>query len=322
MTVTRPTSTESGRAGSADFQAILSRIADASETIDRERQMPEDLIDAMVEQGLFRLLVPRSVGGGEIDFLDYLAMAQAVAAADGSMGWCFSQNNILGTMASLMPESLAQEIWSDPRSILCNGPPQHTDIVEMDGGYSLTGRWNFSSGSRHATWAVAAARVGGVGTLTLLFPKEKAVFIDTWQVSGLRGTGSFSFEVKDLFVPKGHTFIESRDPHEGGPLYLIPRSLFFGASFGSVALGVARSALDAAIEVATRKTPQEQTLLRDQQSIQRAIGRAEALWGAAHAFLMEKAALLWRSAVELGSLSLEDRIPLRLAGHPCHQTGC
>ena len=85
--------------------------------------------------------------------------------------------------------------------------------------------------------------------------------------------------MKDLFVPKGHTFIESRDPHEGGPLYLIPRSLFFGASFGSVALGVARSALDAAIEVATRKTPQEQTLLRDQQSIQRAIGRAEALWG-------------------------------------------
>ena len=86
MTVTRPTSTESGRAGSADFQAILSRIADASETIDRERQMPEDLIDAMVEQGLFRLLVPRSVGGGETDFLDYLAMAQAVAAADGKHG--------------------------------------------------------------------------------------------------------------------------------------------------------------------------------------------------------------------------------------------
>ena len=316
MTVTKPTSTESGGAGegAANLQAILSRIADASETIDRERQIPPDLIDAMVDQGLFRLLVPRSVGGGEIDFLDYLALAQAVAAADGSTGWCFSQNNILGTMASLMPESLAREIWSDSRAILCNGPPQHTDIVEVEGGYSLTGRWNFSSGSRHATWAVAAARVGGVGTLTLLFPKEEAVFIDTWQVNGLRGTGSFSFEVKDLFVPKGHTFIESRDPHESGPLYLIPRSLFFGASFGSVALGVARSALDAAIEVATKKTPQEQTLLRDQPSIQRDIGRAEALWGAAHAFLMEKAGLLWRSAVELGSLSLEDRIPLRLAG--------
>ncbi len=316
MTVTKPTSTESGGAGegAANLQAILSRIADASETIDRERQIPPDLIDAMVDQGLFRLLVPRSVGGGEIDFVDYLALAQAVAAADGSTGWCFSQNNILGTMASLMPESLAREIWSDSRAILCNGPPQHTDIVEVEGGYSLTGRWNFSSGSRHATWAVAAARVGGVGTLTLLFPKEEAVFIDTWQVNGLRGTGSFSFEVKDLFVPKGHTFIESRDPHESGPLYLIPRSLFFGASFGSVALGVARSALDAAIEVATKKTPQEQTLLRDQPSIQRDIGRAEALWGAAHAFLMEKAGLLWRSAVELGSLSLEDRIPLRLAG--------
>ena len=78
MTVTRPTSTEdilSGE-GRADFEDIVTRIADASAIIDREREIPQELIDAMVEQGLFRLLVPRSVGGGEIDYLDYLSMGR------------------------------------------------------------------------------------------------------------------------------------------------------------------------------------------------------------------------------------------------------
>ena len=80
---------------SANFQAVLSRIADAGDSIERDRQIPQDVIDAMVDLGLFRLLVPRSVGGLEIDYLDYLAIVQAVASADGSTAWCFNQNNIL-----------------------------------------------------------------------------------------------------------------------------------------------------------------------------------------------------------------------------------
>ena len=316
MTVTRSSDATHGQTGKADadFQAILARIADAADAIERERRVPQPLIDAMVDRGLFRLLVPRSVGGGEVDFLDYLSMTQAIAAADGSTAWCFNQNNVLGTMAALMPASLAEEIWSDPRAILCNGPPQHAEITPVDGGYSVTGRWNFSSGSRHATWAVAVGRVGGTGTHTLLIPAEEVSFVDTWQVNGLRGTGSFSFETEDVFVPAGRSFVEAEAPREDGPLYLIPRSLFFGSGFGAVALGVARAGIDAAIETAVRKTPQEQALLRDQPSIQREIGRAEALWSAAHAYLMERAGQLWRSAVERGTLPLEERIQLRLAG--------
>ncbi len=298
---------------SAGFQAVLARIADAGDAIERERQIPQDVIDAMVDQGLFRLLVPRSVGGLEIDYLDYLAIVQAIATADGSTAWCFNQNNILGTMASLMPEALAQEIWSDSRSILCNGPPQHSAFTEVDGGYSVSGRWNFSSGSRHATWAVGLERVADPTALTVIIPKGEFTFIDTWQVNGLRGTGSFSFEAKDVFVPASRVYVEAKAPREGGPLYLIPRSLFFGSGFGCVALGVARSALDAAIEIATRKKPQEQTLLRDQPAIQRIIGQAEATWGAANAFLQEKAVKLWRKALDYHELPLEHRMELRLA---------
>lgn len=299
--------------GSPAFQRIVQRIAAASDAMERERRIPADVAGDMIDEGLFRLLVPRSLGGGEADYLDYLQMVRAISAADGSAGWCFNQNNILGTMASLMPRALAEEVWSDPRSVLCNGPPQFAQVREVEGGYSLTGRWNFSSGSPQANWAVAISRVADANTMTFIIPKEQVTFFDSWQVNGLRGTGSFSFETKDLFVPAERTYVEARTPNEPGPLYLIPRGLFFGSGFGNVALGVARSALDLAKEVALGKTPQEQTLLRDQPAVQSDVGRAEALWGAAAAFLTEKATRLWRSAVEEGCISMEERIELRLA---------
>ena len=301
------------RVGDDAFDAIVARIAAASDDIERERRLPEDLAADMIDEGLFRLLVPRSLGGGEADYLDYLDMVRAVAAADGSAGWCFNQNNILGTMASLMPRPLAEEVWSDPRAVLCNGPPQFAQVTEVEGGYSLTGRWNFSSGSPQANWAVAISRVADANTMTFIIPKEQVTFFDSWQVNGLRGTGSFSFETKDLFVPTSRSYVEARTPNKDGPLYLIPRGLFFGSGFGNVALGVARSALDLAKEAALRKTPQEQTLLRDQPAIQSDIGRAEALWGAASAFLNEKAITLWRRALNEGAVTMDDRVNLRLA---------
>ena len=128
----------------------------------------------MIDEGLFRLLVPRSLGGGEVDYLDYLAMVRAIAAADGSTGWCFNQNNILGTMASIMPRHLAEEVWSDPRAVLCNGPPQFAQVSEVEGGYSLTGRWNFSSGSPQANWAVAISRVADADTMTFIIPRSRS----------------------------------------------------------------------------------------------------------------------------------------------------
>ena len=310
-----PTSVQSDapRLGDPAFERIVERIAGATDEIERQRRIPADISDEMIDEGLYRLLVPRSLGGGEVDYLDYLAMVRAIAAADGSTAWCFNQNNILGTMASLMPRHLAEEIWSDPRAVLCNGPPEYADVTPADGGYRLSGRWRFSSGSPQGSWAVAISRVADANTMTFIIPKDQVTFVDTWQVKGLQGTGSFSFEAKDLFVPESRSYVESRTPNERGPLYLIPRGLFFGSGFGSVALGVARASLDAAKEVAQRKTPQEQTLLRDQPVVQGDIGRAEAQWGAASAFLWEKAAQLWRSAVDNGAISMDERVELRLA---------
>ena len=296
-----------------DVADVVASVADASQSINDDRQIPRRLIDSMASQGLFRLLVPRSVGGEEIGLLDYLAITQAISTADASMGWCFNQNNVLGTMASLMSESLAKEIWGDTGTILSNGPPQHASIEPVEGGYSITGRWNFSSGSRHSTWVVAIGKHDDQ-TLSLIMPHADVEWIDSWQVGGLRGTGSFSFEANALFVPAHRTWIEAQAVRrEKGPLYLINRRLLFGAGFASVALGVARSALDEAIKTSLAKSPQEQALLRDQVQTQRDIGAAEALWGSSDAYLKEKARTLWEHACAHDELRLSDRIGLRLA---------
>ena len=306
---------------------MASRAAAAADRIDEERRLPPELAADMAGEGLFRLLVPRSLGGHELDFLDYLAIVDVFARADGSTAWCVNQNNVFATDAVRMPVETAREIWADPGAVISNGPHTPSTVaVPTQGGYRVTGRWNFSSGIRHANWVAALAPLerldeGGQPSadhdreVLLLVPKDQVELLDVWQVNGLRGTGSFSFQADDLFVPASRSYGVDDGPHESGPLYVVPKVLMFSSGFATVALGVARSALDAAIDIAGEKIPVKRTsVLRDTSTTQRQVGEAEALWRSARAFLMEAAEALWESAVDRGALTPEERIRLRLAG--------
>ena len=138
---------------------LAPRVAAAADDIDRERELPEKLFTELADNGFFRLLVPRSLGGGEIDYLEHLSIVQTFAEVDGSTAWCINQNNVFATVSAKMPEPLAREIWDNPRAVVANGPPTNASAVPVSGGYRLTGRWNFSSGCRHATWMAAVAPV-------------------------------------------------------------------------------------------------------------------------------------------------------------------
>ena len=308
----------------AAARELAPRVAEAADLNDRDRRLAPDIATAIADRGLFRLLVPRSLGGGELDWIEYLSIVQAFAEADGSTGWCINQNNVYATVSASMPVETAREIWGDPRAVVTNGPAASAEAVPEGHGYRLTGRWNFSSGFRHATWLAAATPVrrpayerDGREIRTMLLPKREAVPVDVWEVGGLRGTGSFSFRVEDLFVPAARTFVPET-PYEEGPLYVIPMSLLFAAGFATVALGVARSGLDAAVELAAVKRT-DLGLLADSPITQREIGRAEAVHRSARAFLMEAVSAVWESACSTRSLSVHDRVRLRLAAtHAIH----
>ncbi len=304
--------------------ALVPSVAEAADRIDREREIPPELAGEIADKGFFRLLVPRSLGGGELAFPDFLRILEVFADADGSTAWCINQNNVFATHSSRIPEQTAKEIWGDTRAVVSNGPPAPSSrAVPVEGGYRLSGRWDFSTGIPHGTWVAALTPVrrandgdaaDKVVQVVMLLPKEDIHIIDAWDVKGLRGTGTLSFEVDDLFVPSIRTYDPTAEVREDGPLYMIPTTLLFASGFATVALGNARASLNDAMDLAGRKTPFRETLmLRDMVTTQRQIGETMALWSSAKAYLRQSVSALWEAACKNRALTIDDRIQLRMA---------
>ena len=209
---------------------------------------------------------------------DFLNILEMFAAADASVAWCLNQNNVFSTRSTRMTMTTAREIWGEQRAVVTNGPPAAgSKSVPTPGGFRLSGHWNFSSGSDHATWIAALAPVipeNGAGadgqppqTRLHLMPIDQVRIVDLWQVAGLRGTGSFSFQVDDLLIPEERSFVQEAPSWCDRPLYGIPTTLLFATGFATVALGVARKSLDIAIDVGGSRTPYRSgILLRDHQT--------------------------------------------------------
>ena len=293
-------------------QALAPEIQAAADQIDRDREIPATVIARMKDVGLFRLLVPKELGGEEMDWLDYLDVVRTIAEADGSTAWCFNQGTVFATTSCRAPEPLASEVWGDALTVVSNGPPTGVTAEPVPGGTRLNGRWMFSSGCRHANWVAALsprpARLH-------LIPRDEVDFVDVWQVPGLRGTGSFSFEAKDLFVPSERTMALDVEPRVAGPIYVVPQALLFACGFGCVALGVARAALDATEVFASDKTPRFGSRpLAENPIIHQQIGKAEAGWRAAKALLHETVGEVWGAVRANHAITVEERIQLRMAG--------
>ena len=294
---------------------FYSQIAAAGDAIDAEREIPSDLIGDMKHANLLRLLVPKHLGGEQMDWYEYLEVIFTIAHADGSVGWCINQGNVFATNAAREPTSLAREIWGVPEGSCGNGPPINASSKSTANGYSLSGKWIFSSGCRHANWLAALVTSPNHPPRLHFMPKNEIELIANWQVRGVRGTGSFGFSCEDYFVPKERVMRMDLPPSHDGAIYKIPQSLLFACGFGCVALGVARAAVDSVIELSQTKKPQfgKLTLAQD-PVVQSKIGMAEGLFGGAKAFLYETVAEVWESVQHNGEISVDDRLRLRLAG--------
>lgn len=303
---------------------LASRVAPKVDIIEAERQLPTELANEIADKGFFRLLIPRSMGGAELDHPTFRKILEIFAAVDGSTAWAINQNNVFATDVMRMPEQIAHEIWDERRAVVTNGPPTRSaKAVTVDGGYRLSGLWNFSSGFDHATWIAALVPVWSQGQTAptgrenfrlMLLPKNEVTFVDQWHVNGMRGTASFSFELNDIFVPETRTYAQTDPVRSDSPVYVIPRGLLFGSGFATVALGIARASLGTVIDLAANKTPvRANTLVQDLSTTHRLIGEAEAIWRSARAYLQECASAVWEGSCKNGALPPEERIQLRLA---------
>src|SRR5207237_4004935 len=183
--------------------------------IERQREVPEPIVVAMVERGFFRMLLPRSLGGAELPPAPYVRVVEEIAKGDASAAWCLNQGAGCSMTAAYLDPVAAKEIFGGPRGILAWGPGPGTARI-VEGGYRVTANWSFASGSHNASWlgchvpileADGTPRLHPDGTPVvrmMLFPKSKARMTDIWHVIGLKGTGSDRFAVEDLFVPERH----------------------------------------------------------------------------------------------------------------------
>jgi alkylation response protein AidB-like acyl-CoA dehydrogenase len=289
-------------------------IQASADQAERDRQLPQPLVDGLIGAGLFRALVPRSLGGAEADAETLVQMLEEVSKVDGSTGWCVMAATTAGMYAGYLEESVAREVFGDPASNAALVVRPAHRAVAVDGGYRVSGRWQFASGCTHATTLIGHALIydGDVPHLAasgtpdgrrMFFRRADCRIVDTWDVTGLCGTGSHEFVVEDVFVPDARTL----PPHMKWDPSAQPGTLYqFGlgivpASFAAVALGVARGAIDAFLELAAVKARRGGGgQIRDDPVDQLQVGRAEASLRSVRAFLLETIREVWAEVAANG----------------------
>ena len=318
-------------------QALRSVIESAGQRIEQGRELPQDIRNALHEARIFRLLLPRTYDGEEVEPATFVAAVEEIAKADASTAWCMAQGSGCSMAAAYLDPGVAREIFGGPQAVLAWGPVgPNAKATAVDGGFRVNGTWLYASGSRHADWlgghchlvdAQGEPCVGADGKpieRTMLFPKISATVRDVWQVMGLKGTGSDTYTVADLFVPARYTFTReaAADRRESGALYRFTTFQLFGASFAGVALGIARATLDAFIEMASTKIPMLAAKpLRENAVVQSHVAMAEAKLRASRAFLMQALDQMWDAAVAGKDFTLQQRATLRLAAvYAIHQS--
>jgi len=306
------------------LERLIREHADALE----EGRIPRPLVDALYDAGVFKAMLPREVGGLEVEPVEWLQMIEELARINASVGWlAFIQSGV--GLTFLDPERFERfrERAGGRLIIAMNLGRMAGKAVKVEGGYRVSGRWPFASGSPFATWLGGMSVVcdedgspivganGRPQPLLAIWPADQARLIDTWDGLGLRGTGSGDFEISDLFVPQDQVNAELF----GASVY--DRALFRikempEVGHGAHALGVASAALESFVDAVNTKPLPGSTrhmAMGHMQAHQIAFARADVLIRAARALLYETVRAAYEDAKAHSELALELRVRLREA---------
>jgi alkylation response protein AidB-like acyl-CoA dehydrogenase len=307
-------------------KGLAPRIEATVAEIEQSRRIPAPLIESIAKAGLFRLWIPRALGGEETDPMTLVRVVEEVSRADASVGWCVAIAGEYGAFGGYLSAEAAHEVYgSDPHVRIAGALRPFGEAVVVDGGYRVKGRWPLGSGCQHSTWIVGGCRVldndhprvtaDGTPVVRLLFfHSDDCSILDTWYTIGLRGTGSHDYVVEDLFVPSARSLSFREPPTDAGPLYALPTIGLFATVLAAVPLGIARRSIELLLELTeTKITSRSRRSLREDATMQSNLGQAEALLRSGRALLYEALDEAW-GVVTLGqTLSIAQRAMLWLA---------
>jgi len=271
------------------------------------RRLPAGLVDWMLDAQLFAILQPAQYGGLDLPMVAALDILEAVSAIDGSVGWCLLKGSTSNQLAAYVAETGARAIWADPRIVVAGSFNPKGRALRVDGGYRLTGRWDWGTGTTHSAWIMGGAMVvtgdgiplpaphGGPTIKTLFVPRTDVALTDTWDTHGMRGTGSVDFAVDDVFVPEERTI----DGPMSRPVIAtantaVPLVAQVMVPHAAVAIGIARGCLAAFVDLAQNKTPlMASGKLAEQPLTHDGVGRARALIDSSRAYVRATVAEAW-----------------------------
>jgi len=303
----------------ATFEAVgtlAPGIVARSAEIERGRRVPPDLVEELTAAGCFRMLVPRSHSGGELDPPADLRVIEELARADGSVGWTVMIGSLAPVLLGKLPRESFDALYAAGPDVILAGTFNPTGVATpVDGGFAVTGQWSFASGCQHCHWFVAHCIVddGRQPPIRMMvLPPTDVEIEDTWSVSGLCGTGSHDFVVGDVFVPAERSFVIWDEPCLDIPLLQIPELSLSSLRIGAVAVGIAQGALEGITDLATGKVPLfSDGTLASNPVFQNQLGDADARLRAARTLLYADAATLWETAIAGAPFSPDHRARIR-----------
>jgi indole-3-acetate monooxygenase len=298
-------------------------IVDVRNEVERTRRLPPALISAIESAGFFRMWLPGALGGPELSIAEFVRVVEALAYADGSIGWCAGLGAAYSRFAAYFPAAIATRIFDG--NILAGSLAPTGRGIKVPGGYRVSGRWAWGSGIMHSNWIIVAflAQIGDQpmmvngkpGMRIGFLPKSSVEVFDTWNVGGLRGTGSHDYALSDVFIPDDYT-LDGMDPppRQPGSLYAISLDSVYPFVIAAVPLGIATAAFDVFLDLANVKTPVSgSVLLRDKPTVQAMVGRSHALLQSArnHYYATAESLPLWAETAL--PLTLDQRAQVRLS---------
>ena len=278
-------------------------------------------VEALYREGLLSLKVPRELGGPEVDPLLYLELIDELSYINTSAGWCaFINSTSTALCGAFIPDAGVERIFPGDRMPIASGALIPRGLAtSVEGGWRVSGRWPFASGSAHSSWLLAGFRIvrndePGPEHMIMACPVEDVQFLNNWQVMGLQGTGSRDFVLTDYFVPEELAFdLLTTDPRKGGPMFWMGRPGFVTPDHAAFALGVARRALD---EISLQAGSYQRGYLASpiglRGALQHDLGKSDQQLRAARALCREALEDAWEFCLRNERPDLE--IQLRLRG--------
>ena len=231
-------------------EAAVEELRAHTQAIESERALSRPVIETLASSGFFRMLAPREIGGLEVSPAEFVRVLETLAVGDSAAAWCAMVGSTTGLATAYLDPSGGAELWSGPEPLAMAGVFAPMGRVTEEGnGFRLSGRWPFASGCMHASWFMLGGIMAGAdGTKSLgafFVPRSSVEIHDTWDVAGLRGTGSHHVSVTDELVPAERVvgLVDGSPRHESA-LYRFPIFGLLACGVAAVGLGIARSAIN------------------------------------------------------------------------------